>query len=76
MTPEQRQYLADGLRYRSRFYAGHDRGEEYELTLALAWFRAYWKDQADRSGSRNLNPVAGDLFDEPQPSGLTAPRGA
>ena len=64
MNPEQRQYLADGLRYRARFYSGEDaRGEEYELTLALAWWRAWWKDQADRAESRNANRVAGDLFE-------------
>ena len=66
MTPEQRTYLADGLRHRARFHGGtdRDRGEDYELTLALAWFRSAWKAQAERAESRNANPVAGDLFND------------
>ena len=63
MTPEQRKYLADGLQHRARYYGdAPDRGEGYELTLALAWWAQWWRDAADRAAQRR-DPGTPDLFE-------------
>ena len=64
MNEEQQRYLAEGLRHRARFYSGDDpdRGDD-ELTLALAWFAAWWRDRADRAAARNADFRTPDFFD-------------
>ena len=66
MTSEQRHYLAEGLRHRARYYSGddRDRGEEYELTLALAGWAAWWRERADAADVRRMRAGTADLFED------------
>ena len=61
MTAEQQRYLADGNRHRARF-----NGAELapaDLTLALAWWAAWWKERADHAEVRHADPATADLFE-------------
>ena len=50
LDDEQLAYLRDGMAVRAQYYGGADidTSDEYALTLALAWFRAYWHDRLKR----------------------------
>ena len=63
MNDEARFYLAEGLHHRARYYGADmpDRGEDAELVLAVAWFRAWWKDLADRREARDGRAHTGQL---------------
>ena len=54
LTAEQQLYLEQGIaeRERSRGEPGRARDFEYELTLALSWFRNWWGDQTVRKAMR------------------------
>ena len=47
LDEEQRLYLREGIAAREQYYGGADvlSSEASNLTLALAWFRAYWRDR-------------------------------
>ena len=64
LDEEQRHYLAEGIRHRARYYGADLTPVDGHLVLALAWFAAYWKDQADRADARNRDRETGDLFEE------------
>ena len=59
VTPEQRTYLDEGNAHRARCYGCELR--EADLTLALAWWCAWWRDQADRKDVRQLAQRQGQL---------------
>ena len=61
MDAEQRHYLDEGNRHRARYYGCKLR--EADLTLALAWWCAWWKDQADRKDARKLAPRQHELYE-------------
>ena len=50
LDDEQRAYMREGIAVRAEYYGGADidTSDEYALTLALAWFRAYWQDRLTR----------------------------
>lgn len=50
LDDEQLAYLREGIAVRAEYYGGADidTSDEYALTLALAWFREYWKDWLKR----------------------------
>ena len=61
MDAEQRHYLDEGNRHRARYYGV--RLGDADLTLALAWWCAWWKDQSDRKDVRELRRGQGDLYE-------------
>ena len=50
LDDEQIGYLREGIEWRERYHGCPDirRDDEYHLTLALAWFREYWRDRCQR----------------------------
>ena len=63
MTPEQRHYLTEGLRHRMRYYGARVGTGSDALTLALAWWAAWWKERADKAEVRAADPATRDMFD-------------
>ena len=43
MNAEQRHYLTEGLRHRARYHGAQLGCGSDALTLALAWWAAWWK---------------------------------
>lgn len=62
MTDEQRQYLNEGLRHRARFYGAELGCGSDPLTLALAWWCAWWRERADAADVRRVRAGTADLF--------------
>ena len=58
LDTEQQHYLREGIAARTQYYRGLelDHSETAHLTLALAWFRAYWHDRLDRRARNDLSP--------------------
>ena len=50
LDDEQRLYLREGMALREQYHGSTEleSSDEYALTLALAWFRAYWQDRLKR----------------------------
>ena len=63
MTAEQERYLAEGIRHRATYYGTENTPPGGHLTLALAWWAAYWRQMADHAEVRRLAPDQSDLFD-------------
>lgn len=64
MTAEQERYLAEGIRHRARYNGFESTPLGGHLTLALAWWAAWWREQADRAEARNADRVTRDMFDD------------
>ena len=56
LDTEQHHYLREGIEARAAYYGGIelDHSDEAHLTLALAWFRAYWHDRLSRRETNDL----------------------
>ena len=61
LTAEQARYLAEGNRHRARYYGAEL--ADADLTLALAWWTAYWRERADQADVRKLAPSQGELYE-------------
>lgn len=59
LTAEQQLYLEAGLDQRRRYFGepAPERSLEYELTLALSWFRNWWQGTADRQAARRQDTL-------------------
>lgn len=77
LTAEQQHYLEEGIRHRNLYYMDPlpERDLDYELTLALSWFRNWWQQQADRQAVRNRDlltlPLPGLELEPDAPNGCT-----
>ena len=63
MNDEQTRYLTEGNRHRARFYGTAPcELRDADLTLALAWWCAWWKDRADRAEESALRGADHDTM--------------
>ena len=58
LDTEQQHYLRQAIAARTEYYRGPeiDQSEPAHLTLALAWFRAYWEDRLARRARNDRSP--------------------
>ena len=56
LDEEQRHYLTQGLAYREKAIGNHGAPPGGHLTLALAWWAAYWRREAKRADMRRYAP--------------------
>ena len=63
LTAEEQHYLAEGIRHRARHYGAELPPRGGHLVLALAWWAAYWREQADQKDARKLASGQGDLYE-------------
>lgn len=56
LDTEQEHYLRAGIEARAAYHGGIelDHSVEAHLTLALAWFRAYWTDRLTRRATNDI----------------------
>ena len=60
MDAEQRTYLREAIEARAAYYRMPELGAEDDmLTLALAWFRAYWRDRLAARERHDMQNDAG-----------------
>ena len=65
LNQEQARSLAEGCAHRARYYGWPEAAVEGDpLTLALAWWCAWWKERADRKEARRADKETGALFDD------------
>lgn len=63
LNEEQARSLREGMRHRAGYYGWADGGDEVEaLTLALAWWAAWWRDRRSRAEVRGADLGTGELF--------------
>ena len=65
LNPEQHRILRDGTQARAQVHGGFVAPilEDDALTMALEWYAAYWREQAEREEARNRDRETGDLFE-------------
>ena len=58
LDTEQQHYLREAIAARSEYFHSLelDNSETAHLTLALAWFRAYWEDRLTRRARHDHSP--------------------
>ena len=67
LTPEQALSLREGMRHRAAYYGWPvtREGEGEALTLALAWWCAWWRDRRRQAVVRGADMETGELFATP-----------
>ena len=67
LTPEQALSLREGMRHRAAYYGWPvtREGEGEALTLALAWWCAWWRDRRRQADVRGADMETGELFAAP-----------
>ena len=67
LTPEQALSLREGMRHRAAYYGWPvtREGEGESLTVALAWWCAWWRDRRRQANVRGADMETGELFAAP-----------
>ena len=67
LTPEQALSLREGMRHRAAYYGWPvtREGEGEALTVALAWWCAWWRDRRRQADVRGADMETGELFAAP-----------